>query len=141
MNVATPTTPARRRIGRAVLATAAAAALGAAVITPPASAAVDGAADTVERSDRLPIKKLKGEVGPGFTIEINKSQVAAGKYKLTVEDKSSIHNFHITGPGVDEATTVGGTGKTVWKLKLKPGTYDIVCDPHSGTMKTTLTVT
>jgi plastocyanin len=87
-------------------------------------------------------KKIKGKVGPDFTISVKPGTVKAGKVKMIVKDKGTIHNFHITGPGgVDKATSVPGTGKTVWKLKLVPGVYDIVCDPHSDMMHTTLTVT
>jgi plastocyanin len=85
-------------------------------------------------------KVIKGVVGPGFTIEVNKSQVKAGKYKFVVKDKGTIHNFHIFGPGVDEATSIPGTGKTVWKLTLVAGDYTIQCDPHSDMMHTTLKV-
>lgn len=86
--------------------------------------------------------KIKGSVGPGFTIKVSPTSVKAGKYKLVVQDKGDIHNFHIFGPGgVDEATSVSGTGKTVWKLILVKGTYTVQCDPHSGSMKTSLKVT
>ena len=86
-------------------------------------------------------KTIKGVVGPGFDISVNPGTVKAGTYKLVVQDKGTIHNFHITGPGgIDKATSISGTGKTVWKLKLVPGTYTIVCDPHKETMHTTLTV-
>jgi Copper binding proteins, plastocyanin/azurin family len=77
---------------------------------------------------------LAGTVGPGFTISMKKP-TKAGSYKLTVNDKSSIHNFHITGPGVNKKTSVGGTGKTTWTLTFRKGTYKFVCDPHASTMK------
>ena len=84
--------------------------------------------------------KLQGTVGPGFTISMKTKPTKAGKYVLSVSDKSNIHNFHLTGPGVDKATDVQGTAKETWKLDLKPGTYDYVCDPHSGSMKGSFTV-
>jgi hypothetical protein len=37
---------------------------------------------------------LTGTDGPGFTITMNKKSVAAGKYVITIHDRSSIHNFH-----------------------------------------------
>ena len=87
-------------------------------------------------------EKLKGEVGPGFTITLNKDTVSAGKFKIIVHDFSStMHNFHFSGPGVDEATTVAFEGKVVWKVKLKEGTYTAVCDPHSESMNTSVEVT
>jgi plastocyanin len=52
-----------------------------------------------------------------------------------VNDKSSIHNFHLKGPGFDKATSVPGVGKTTWNVPLRVGTYTYVCDPHASTMK------
>ena len=86
-------------------------------------------------------KTIKGVVGPGFTITVSKRSVKAGKYTFTIQDKSSSHNWHITGPGVNRKTTVAGTGTATWTLTLKKGTYTIVCDPHASSMRTTLRVT
>jgi plastocyanin len=83
---------------------------------------------------------LNGTVGPGFTISMDKTSVAAGTYTLVVDDQGSIHNFHLTGDGVDVKTDVAGTGKKTFTVTLKPGTYNFVCDPHSSQMKGTLTV-
>jgi plastocyanin len=77
---------------------------------------------------------LTGTVGPGFTITMKKP-TKAGSYRLTVNDRSGIHNFHITGPGVNRKTSVSATGRTTWTLALKKGTYRFVCDPHASTMK------
>ena len=63
------------------------------------------------------------------------SKLKAGTYVFKIADKSSIHNFHLSGPGVNKKTTVGGTGTTTWTLKLKKGTYKFVCDPHASFMK------
>ena len=54
---------------------------------------------------------LNGTVGPGFTILMKKKPTKAGKYKLVVSDKSSIHNFHLKGPGVNVTTGVGPSGR------------------------------
>lgn len=87
-------------------------------------------------------KKLTGTVGPGFTITVAKKTVKAGTYNIVIQDRSSAHNWHITGPGVNKKTSVSGTGTiTLKNVKLKKGTYTIVCDPHSSTMRTTLKVT
>jgi plastocyanin len=80
---------------------------------------------------------LKGEVGPGFTIEVEKAgkdlkTIKAGKYRIKVEDKSSIHNFHLFGPGLNKKTGVGFTGQTTWTIRLKPGRYTYQCDPHAA---------
>jgi plastocyanin len=82
---------------------------------------------------------LKGTVGPGFTITLTQngkkvSKLTAGTYKIVVSDKSNIHNFHLSGPGVNKSTSVGGTGSKTWTVKLKKGTYKYVCDPHVSIM-------
>jgi len=88
---------------------------------------------------------LVGTVGPGFTITLTSggkkvTTLKAGSYTITVQDKSNIHNFHLTGPGVNKKTSVGGTGTTTWKVTLKKGTYKYVCDPHASFMKGSFTV-
>jgi plastocyanin len=92
--------------------------------------------------------ELDGETGPGFEIEVKQNgadaeSVAAGTYTLKVEDKSSSHNFHLIGPGVDEeVTTVPFTGDKEVTVTLKPGTYTYQCDPHADSgMKGTFEVT
>ena len=90
---------------------------------------------------------LKGEVGPGYTIEVTKGgkdlkTIKAGTYKIKVEDKSSIHNFHLKGPGLSKKTSVSFMGETTWTIKLKPGKYTYQCDIHlaegmKGTFKVT----
>ena len=85
---------------------------------------------------------LAGSVGPGFEISVDRTEVAAGTYSLTVDDQASSHNFHLTGPGgVDVSTDVGGTGQETFTVDLEPGTYTFVCDPHSSSMNGTITVT
>jgi len=78
---------------------------------------------------------FNGTVGPGFTISMSKKPTKAGKIKLVVDDKSSIHNFHLTGPGVNVKTSVSSTGKKTFTITLKKGTYKFICDPHASTMK------
>ena len=84
---------------------------------------------------------LTGAVGPGFTITMNKKTVKAGTYVITIRDLASIHDFHLSGPGVDKKTSVTGTGSTKWTVKLKKGTYHFVCDPHHTIMHGVLKVT
>jgi hypothetical protein len=79
--------------------------------------------------------KLIGTFGPGFTIHVTMGGKAvktlkAGTYTLVVRDTSSIHNFHLIGPGVNKKTTVPGTTPQTWTLKLKAGTYRYQCDVH-----------
>jgi plastocyanin len=90
--------------------------------------------------------KLAGVVGPGFNISLKQAgktvtKLRAGTYTITVSDKSNIHNFHLTGPGVNKKTTVGGQSSTTWKLTLKKGTYKYICDPHATIMHGSFKVT
>jgi len=86
------------------------------------------------------VTKLTGTVGPGFTITLKKGTATVktlkpGSYRITVKDKSNMHNFHLKGPGVNKvitSTPFQGT-KTV-TVKLKKGSYTYVCDPHASLM-------
>ena len=77
-----------------------------------------------------------GEPGAKKTL----AGVAAGTYVITIRDRSAIHNFHLTGPGVDKRTSLGKVYTTTWRVTLKKGTYTFVCDPHAAIMKGTLKV-
>jgi plastocyanin len=100
----------------------------------------------VASAQAMSTPKLTGTVGPGFTISLTKSgkkvtTLKAGKYTFAISDKSSIHNFHLSGPGVNKSTSVGKTGNSSWTVTLKKGTYKYVCDPHASSMKGSFTVT
>ena len=89
---------------------------------------------------------LTGTDGPGFTITLKKGKtkvtsLKAGKYKSVVKDLSNIHNFHLTGPGVNKKTGVGPKGTFTWTVTLKKGTYKYICDPHASIMKGSFKVT
>jgi plastocyanin len=83
---------------------------------------------------------LKGTVGPGFEISLTTEDgqpvetLAPGSYTLLTDDKSDIHDFHLTGDGVDVSTEVGTTGTDSFDITVTSGTYTFVCDPHSSTM-------
>ena len=82
----------------------------------------------------------QGTVGPGFTIKLAQKPTKPGKVKLVVADKSSSHDFHLTGPGVNVKTAIGGTGTKTFTVTLKKGTYTYVCDPHKSFMKGSFTI-
>jgi plastocyanin len=90
---------------------------------------------------------LTGEVGPGYSIEVKRAgkdlkTIRAGTYKIKVEDKASIHDFHLVGPGLNKSTAVPFVGEKTWTITLKPGKYTYKCDPHALTgMKGTFRVT
>jgi plastocyanin len=78
--------------------------------------------------------------GPGFTISMSAKSVKAGTYKITVKDRSNIHNFHLIGPGINKTTSVPAVKTYTWKVTLKKGTYRFICDPHASFMKGVLKV-
>ena len=86
-------------------------------------------------------KTVNGTVGPGFTIKLtmqgkNVTKLKAGvAYRFVISDRSSIHDFHLSGPGLNRVfTSVEYTGTKSVVLKLKKGSYRFVCDPHSAIM-------
>ena len=89
---------------------------------------------------------LFGTVGPGFDISLADAsgnlvtRLDPGTYTIQIDDRASAHNFHLTGPGVDQSTTVGETGMFTWTVTLAAGTYRYQCDPHASTMNGSLTV-
>ena len=109
-----------RRLRGPLLAVAAACA----VLAPAAGAAIE----------------LVGTVDPGFTILLERdgravAQLDPGEYTIAVSDLSEEHNFHLFGPGVNEATSVEATGKVTWTVNLVEGRYTLVCDPHATQMR------
>ena len=56
--------------------------------------------------------------GTNITLTMNGTRVThltAGTYEIQVHDNSTFHNFHLTGPGIDQKTEVD------FKGDVKPG--------------------
>ena len=86
-------------------------------------------------------KTVNGTVGPGFTITLTQggskvTKLKAGvQYRFVISDQSSIHDFHLSGPGINKViTAVDFTGTKSIVVKLKKGTYTFKCDPHASFM-------
>src|SRR5688572_25768645 len=83
---------------------------------------------------------LNASVGPGFEISLTTEDgepvetLAAGSYTLLTDDQADIHNFHLTGDGVDVDTGVSESGTDSFDVTVTEGTYTFVCDPHAGSM-------
>jgi plastocyanin len=106
------------------------------------------AALSVSASPAAPASpKLTATVGPGFTISLKQGSakvktLKAGTYTIAVSDKSSSHDFHLSGPGVNKKTSIGKTGKATWTVKFQKGkTYRYVCDAHVFEMRGSFKVT
>lgn len=91
------------------------------------------------------IKRLVATVGPGFTITLTRNgrrvtRLKPGAYTIVVRDRSSIHNFHLRGPGVNKATGIAFVGTRTWKVKLVRGLYRYQCDPHDEDLRSSFRV-
>jgi plastocyanin len=108
--------------------------LGMLVVGPSASAA--------------PPTKLIATVGPpDFTITLTDADanpvtsLKAGLYRIVVNDKSGIHDFHLIGSGVDKVLAdVAFMGTKSVTVALAGGKYRYQCDPHSADMRGSFTV-
>lgn len=86
----------------------------------------------------LPPGKLAGTVGPGASISLKRSSGAsaktlpAGKYTVSVRDRSKAQNFHLIGPGVNKSTGVRFIGRATWSVTLRRGTYRFQSDPSKA---------
>jgi plastocyanin len=90
---------------------------------------------------------LFATVGPRATISLRTrsgrrvTRVRRGRYRIVVRDRSSIHNFHLRGRGVNKRTSVGFRGTRTWTVTFRPGRYRFVCDPHARRMRGSFRVT
>jgi hypothetical protein len=78
-----------------------------------------------------------GTVGPGATIVLKRGNgtvvrnASRGNKTFVIRDRSSVHNFHLYGPGIGRRTGVTFVGRRTWSpLLLRVGRYTIVCDRH-----------
>lgn len=107
-----------------------------ALLATPATFAASGLADGTASGTRL-----IGTVGPSFNITIKTpsgrlvTRLARGTYTLVVRDRSSIHDFHLIGPGINRVvTSVVFVGTRTIRVTLRPGIYHYQCDPHAFVM-------
>jgi hypothetical protein len=76
-----------------------------------------------------PATTLTAQLGPGAQASMRApygqplSALRADKYTLTVTDASTRENFHLSGPGVNKATTLRGRATVSWQLTFRPGLY------------------
>ena len=102
---------------------------------------------TTETTTGVSGTTLTASVGPGFEISLTGADgsevttLSAGSYTIEVDDQSDIHNFHLTGPGVDVMTTVSEVGTATWPVTLEAGTYHFQCDSHASSMNGDFEVT
>ncbi len=90
--------------------------------------------------------KLIGTVSDPATISLTTESgtdvhdIPAGTYTIEVRDQSIMHNFHLSGPGVDQRTEVETIGTVTWTVTLQDrARYTFVCDPHNTTLRGSFT--
>jgi len=93
------------------------------------------------------VTRLYGQAGPGLKITLKRANfvpvrhLSPGVYTFVIQDRSTLHNFHLKGPGVDKKTAVLYLGTKTWaKLRLKKGKYNFWCDAHKAQMHGSFTV-
>lgn len=68
------------------------------------------------------------------------ADIPAGTYTIEVRDRSRMHNFHLTGPGVDRRTTVEGIGTDTWVVTFQDqSVYTFLCETHPVEMRDNFT--
>ena len=91
---------------------------------------------------------LTGDVGRDDSFAISLTDASGvpvthldvGTYSLVVHDRSAFHNFHLSGPGVDQLTSVPDVEDKTFTVTLTDGTYFVTCDAHAAQMRRTFTV-
>ena len=82
--------------------------------------------------------KLVLTAGPSQVITLKTAagqavkRMKRGTYRVTVRDRSRLHNVHVQAPGYARATTLAYVGTQQWRVKLaRVGTFRFLCDPHA----------
>ena len=97
------------------------------------------AATAFARSEATPT--LVGTVGPSYSITLKKNNTVvktlkAGRYKLVIRDKASIHAFSLDGPHgyAKDFTTIPFVGTKTFTVKLVAGKDKAYCPNHESIM-------
>ncbi|MGI9188251.1 MAG: hypothetical protein ACR2J9_12185 [Gaiellales bacterium] len=103
--------------------------------------------ETIAQQTVLAGADLVGSVGPGFVITLQQdgkavADLKAGTYTLAVTDQATTHDFALQAPDgtVTQITDVPFTGTKTATVKLTPGVWTYLCQPHAGQMRGSFTV-
>ena len=82
-------------------------------------------------------KVLQGTAGGSkfLTLRLDGKVVTtlpAGNYTFVVSDASKTLNFHLKGAGVNQKTSVPGTGRVSWTVTLKKGAFTYISDTRGS---------
>jgi plastocyanin len=113
------------------------------IIGATAALAATVAAAALAHGNGATVTNLKGTVGPGYTISLTKAgkkvkTLKPGTYRITVSDKSPIHNFTLekeTKPNIEKhITATGFTGTKTMTVKFVKGHWKYYCSVHEPQM-------
>ena len=62
-------------------------------------------------------------MAPNGAVSVSRSHVAPGRYRITVKDRSSRHDFRLLGRGVSRRTGRAFMGVATWNVRLVRGSY------------------
>jgi plastocyanin len=109
------------------------AAVVAALASPAAALAQDKLIGTVGTSDARVIT-LTLENGTPVR------DIPAGTYTVEVRDRSRLHNFRLSGPGVERRTDIADTGTVTWTVTFRDESiYEYLSESHPDEMYNTFT--
>jgi plastocyanin len=103
---------------------------------------------TAVAGGRTNVTTLRATVGPGYTITLTRNgsrvvRLKPGLYRITVSDRSGIHNFKLEKSGgafERTLTSVGFKGIRTMTVRLTAGRWEYYCTPHERSMKGHFTV-
>jgi len=58
------------------------------------------------------------------------TQLDPGTYDVAVSDRALSHNFHLKGPGVNNATLIDEAQEVTWTVTFGDGRFSFACDAH-----------
>jgi plastocyanin len=68
------------------------------------------------------------------------ADIPAGTYTIEVRDRSRMHNFRLSGPGVERRTDVEDIRTETWIVTLRDqSVYTFLCESHPAEMRDTFT--
>ena len=84
-------------------------------------------------------RRLTAVVAANGKVTLSRTTVPAGRYRLTVSDRSKRGNFHLRGPGLDRRTGIVFKGSATWTIRLARGTYLYGSDRANSTRRLRVT--
>ena len=69
------------------------------------------------------VRALSAVVTASGKVTLSRRTVPAGRYRLSVSDRSKRDNFHLKGPRVNRTTGIAFRGSVTWTMRLVSGTY------------------